>query len=268
MTSISVIIPTWNRESTIKRAVLSALNQTYPVTEVLVCDDGSTDRTKEIIEGIGNSKVKWLSGQRAGMPSVPRNRGIKASTGEWLAFLDSDDEWLPAKVERQLKVVELYKTDAVCSNAYRILPNNDKREQYFDNKDEVIKFEKLVMSNHVICSSCMIKRSLAIKLEGFPESPEFKAIEDYYLWLKVATSTDFAFAGEPLVNYFDYSLQSIRDNKVNEWQQREKIFAALIVWMGKASYVKQGMLSLVKNEYRKAKRINNPNIFSRFFNKK
>ncbi len=66
MTSVSVIIPTWNRESTIKRAVLSALNQTHPVTEIFVCDDGSTDNSKKIsIEEIGSNKVKWISGTKS-----------------------------------------------------------------------------------------------------------------------------------------------------------------------------------------------------------
>ena len=267
MTSVSVIIPTWNRETTIKRAVLSALNQTYPVSEIFVCDDGSTDNSKEIIEGIGSNKVKWISGPRAGLPAVPRNRGIKASTGEWLAFLDSDDEWLPFKIEKQLKAAEQLKTDAVSGNAFRIIPNTDIAKPYLDYSSEKVSFENLVKSNYIICSSCMIKRSLVNTLGGFPESPDFKAIEDYALWLKVATLTDFAFVKEPIVNYYDDPKQSIRDNTVTELQQREKIFANLLAWMNGNPKLKPATLSAVKEEQKRISKMMNPSVFSRLFNK-
>jgi glycosyltransferase involved in cell wall biosynthesis len=267
MTSVSVIIPTWNREVTIKRAVLSALNQTYPVSEIFVCDDGSTDNSREIIEGIGNNKVKWISGPRAGLPAVPRNRGIKASTGEWLAFLDSDDEWLPFKIEKQIKAAELLKTEAVCGNAFRITPNNNAAKPYLDYTGERITFENLVGSNYVICSSCLIKRTVVNNLGGFPESPEFKAIEDYALWLKVATLADFAFVKEPIVNYYDDPKQSIRDNTVTELQQREKIFASLSKWMENNPGTKPFMLSAVKQEQKRISKMMNPGLLYRLFNK-
>jgi teichuronic acid biosynthesis glycosyltransferase TuaG len=267
MTSVSVIIPTWNRESTIKRAVLSALNQTHPVAEIFVCDDGSTDNSKKIIDELGSEKVKWISGPRAGLPAVPRNRGIKASTGEWLAFLDSDDEWLPSKIEKQIKAAELIKTDAVSGNAFRIIPNNDSVKPYLDYIRDCVTFQDLVKSNYIICSSCMIKRSIVNALGGFPEGSEFKAIEDYALWLKVATLTDFAFVKEPIVNYCDDPKQSIRDNTVTELQQREKIFASLSAWMESNSGINPDMLSAVKEEQKRVSKMMNPGIFSRLFNK-
>ncbi len=92
---VSVIIPTWNAAATIKTAVLSALRQTYPPLEILVCEDGSTDNSKEIVESLNDARVRWLTGPHAGQPAIPRNRGIRKATGQWLAFLDSDDEWLP-----------------------------------------------------------------------------------------------------------------------------------------------------------------------------
>src|SRR4051794_13419670 len=100
--SVSVIIPTWNRAATLGPAIQSVLNQTYPPREVLVCDDGSTDNSVDVVAQLDDQRIRWLPGGRGGRPAIPRNRGIGAATGEWLAFLDSDDEWLPDKLERQL----------------------------------------------------------------------------------------------------------------------------------------------------------------------
>lgn len=102
MTKISVIIPTWNRAETLGKAISSALNQTFPPFEIVVCGvDGSPDQ--EIFNLINDPRMRWIEGGRDGLASIPRNRGIKASRGEWLAFLDSDDEWLPDKLEKQLE---------------------------------------------------------------------------------------------------------------------------------------------------------------------
>lgn len=91
--SVSVIIPTWNRELRLKKTIESVLVQTLFPLEILVCDDGLTDNTFEIVKSLNHSKVKWILGEHSGLPAVARNRGIRESKGEWLAFLDSDDWW-------------------------------------------------------------------------------------------------------------------------------------------------------------------------------
>src|SRR5690606_38869541 len=102
MVKISVIIPTWNRAETLGKAISSALNQTLSPYEVIVCGvDGSPDQ--KVVNSIKDPRVRWIEGGKDGLASIPRNRGIKASKGEWLAFLDSDDEWLPEKLEKQFK---------------------------------------------------------------------------------------------------------------------------------------------------------------------
>ncbi len=96
---VSVIIPTYNRVKTIERAVNSVLAQTWTEQEVIVVDDGSTDQTGEILKVYGD-KIRVIRQQNGGV-SAARNAGIKAATGEIISFLDSDDEWLPSKTERQ-----------------------------------------------------------------------------------------------------------------------------------------------------------------------
>src|SRR5512135_2903291 len=122
MPSVSVIIPTWNRRETLERAVRSALDQTVVPQEVLVCDDGSTDDSRRIVEAIGDPRVRWVEGPRGGRPAIPRNRGIRESSGEWLAFLDSDDEWMRDKLARQLAAAAGSGCRAVCTNAERFIP--------------------------------------------------------------------------------------------------------------------------------------------------
>ncbi len=263
MSTVSVIIPTWNRAGTLKRAILSVLNQTYPVTEILVCDDGSTDNSKQTVLEINDTRIKWIEGTHAGMPSIPRNRGIASSVGEWLGFLDSDDEWLPTKIGKQISAAEKLKTDAVCSNAFRIIPGNESGKPYLNYQGQSLSFKELIKCNYIICSSVMFKRSLLNTVVGFPESIEFKAIEDYTLWLRVATQTSFAYLEEPLVNYFDDPKQSIRSGGMTEAQQRKIILNNLLVWTGKNELkVDNNYFKLARIEYYKSVKLTSQNIFT------
>jgi glycosyltransferase involved in cell wall biosynthesis len=262
MTTISVIIPTWNRADTLKRAVVSVLNQTYPVTEILVCDDGSTDNSKYVIEELNNRKVRWLEGPRAGMPSVPRNRGIKASSSEWLAFLDSDDEWLPGKIEKQVLAAEKYKTDAVCCNAYHLTSEgiSDKPLLTFDK--DIVTLDDLLKSNYIICSTSLLKRTLMPAVIGFPEEKEMKSIEDYALWLRVATQTNFTFVNTPLANYSDISSQTIRTTYTDTWEQRIQIFLNFMAWLkSRESEQNRQYYKAAKIEFNEAMKKCNKSVF-------
>src|SRR5690349_9096181 len=120
--TISAVIPTWNRGKTIRAAVESVLAQSYPVTEILICDDGSTDDTAQVVSSIEDPRIRWLPGERSGGPAQPRNRGIENARGEWVAFLDSDDEWLPQKLERQIERIQASRCKASSCNAVRFIP--------------------------------------------------------------------------------------------------------------------------------------------------
>lgn len=227
---VSVVIPTYNRANTIEASIKSALNQTYPIREVLVCDDGSTDDTQTIVESIADERVKWLPGEHMGRPAIPRNRGVRAAIGEWLAFLDSDDEWDKNKVQLQLTYAEKYGTRAVCSNAYRFLPEQGIVGRYLECQKDILTFEDLSKGNYVICSSAMLHRSLLPIVHGFPEETELKALEDYALWLRTATQTGFAFVNQPLVTYLDTPNTSIRAHSQNDGVQRKYVFNNFLQW--------------------------------------
>jgi glycosyltransferase involved in cell wall biosynthesis len=217
--TISIIIPTWNRATTIEKAVQSSLNQTFLPLEILVCDDGSTDNTKEIVESIKNPIVKFIPGEHSGRPATPRNRGIKVARGEWIAFLDSDDEWLPKKLEMQMKILQKTGLKACSTNALRIIPN--KKTWFWQSllrwKSSRITFKDLKKhGNQIVCSSALVQKSLFDQVEGFPEEKNLTAIEDFALWLRISHLTDFAYLRKPFVKYKDDPKHSVRKNSPSQ----------------------------------------------------
>jgi hypothetical protein len=103
---VTVVIPTYNRASLLEKAIDSALSQTYRNIEVIVADDSSTDGTKEMVLAIKDPRIKLLELKRTGHVSPTRNAGVRAGSGKWIAFLDSDDIWLPEKIECQVKKMQ------------------------------------------------------------------------------------------------------------------------------------------------------------------
>ena len=101
---ISAVIPTYNREKTIARAIDSALAQKHPASEIIVIDDGSKDNTREIVESYGE-KTRYIYQDNAGVAAA-RNRGVKEATYDWIAFLDSDDYWLPQHLEQMSDAIQ------------------------------------------------------------------------------------------------------------------------------------------------------------------
>ncbi len=100
---ISIIIPTYNRAQLLKRAIESLLKQTYQGFEIIVVDDASTDSTAEVVTGFDDGRIRYLRHSRNQGPSAARNTGIKVAKGEYIAFLDDDDEYKESKIEKQLK---------------------------------------------------------------------------------------------------------------------------------------------------------------------
>lgn len=236
MTTVSVIIATWNRSASLERAIRSALCQTHSPLEVLVCDDGSIDDTEQVVRSIRDSRVVWLPGERAGRPAVPRNRGIRASQGEWIAFLDDDDLWLPEKIERQLLGAARFSAQAVCSDAWRVGPGSVGSELMIGGVGCRLTFSDLLRGNGVICSSMMVKKEIFKMASGFPEHPNLAAIEDYALWLRIADITAIAYVASPLLNYFDSPETSIRSKGITVYQQRKMVMNDFIAWRSGARF--------------------------------
>jgi teichuronic acid biosynthesis glycosyltransferase TuaG len=221
--SISVVIPNWNGAGTIENAIRSCLRQTAQPKEVLVCDDGSTDNSEEIVRSIGSGIVRWLPGSRSGGPASPRNMGIKTSNGEWIAFLDSDDEWLEKKLESQLALASSLGCKACSTNALRRVNGKLMDSILLDRRQGRITIFDLLRMNEVVCSSMMIHRTIANRAGRFNVSPSLKAFEDYDYWLRIALFTDIAYVEKPLVIYSDMPHVSLRSKGIEQGKAVELI---------------------------------------------
>jgi len=243
---VSVIIPTWNRKCLLAKAVASVLNQRNVSVEVMVCDDGSTDGTAEMIAGWDDARIQLLTIKNAGRPAIPRNRGIAAAQGEWIAFLDDDDIWFPHKLENQLTVAQKNGALAVCSNALRHIPGDKANIPYFASPPERLDFKTLCRCNYVITSSAMFHRSLLPKVIGFPEAERYIVGEDYALWLRVASLTSFVMLHAPQLIYRDSPETSIRSRGNSDKESHQDVFLNWCIWAEWRVLSKNGMYAGVR----------------------
>ncbi len=194
--SVSVVIPSHNRSRLVVRALDSILSQTRPADEILVVDDGSEDDTVERIRG-QQPAVRVVAQPHSGV-SAARNRGIRESTGEWIAFLDSDDEWLPTKLEKQLDALaaspdlSLCHTDEIWIRRGRRVKPMEKHRKY---GGEI--FERCLPLCVISPSSAILHRRLFDEVGLFDES--LPACEDYDLWLRVTARFPVLYLDEPLI---------------------------------------------------------------------
>lgn len=131
---ISIVIPTYNRATTILEAVRSVLTQTYQDIEVIIVDDGSTDKTKDIVEDIEDKRVKYIRLADNAGACKARNIGIDAAKGDYIAFQDSDDIWQPNKLERQMAFMYKVGVDMVFSAIKRFYKYGEKKTSIFPDK--------------------------------------------------------------------------------------------------------------------------------------
>lgn len=197
---VSVIIPSYNMARYVGEAIESVLAQTYKNYELIVVDDGSTDNTAEVVKKyLKPQAVSYIHKENKGI-SVARNTGIKASRGEFIAFLDADDIWLPEKLEHQIKFMDSDKVGIVGCGAYII---NEKGE-IFDNfikktyPNRSLLLGVLNMKNVVSGGSEALARKKCFDVVGiFDEN--LKSSEDWDMWLRIAYHYDIVFVEKPLV---------------------------------------------------------------------
>jgi len=194
--SVSLIIPTRDRRALLRRALASVRAQTVPPDEIIVVDDGSRDGTAQMLRR-DFPGVTVVRQENAGV-SAARNRGIERAAGDWIALLDSDDEWLPQKLERQLAAVDadpeavLCHTDEVwIRRGVRVNP----RDKHAKRHGRI--FEHCLPLCCISPSSVLLRRTLLDEVGLFDET--LPACEDYDLWLRVAARHPVLLVDEPLV---------------------------------------------------------------------
>ncbi len=218
---ISIIIPAYNSEKFIKRTIQSVLNQTYKNFELIIVDDGSTDNTKEIVREFQKKdpKIKYIWEKNSGAPARPKNRGIKRSKGEYIAFLDHDDEWMPEKLEKQLNLFEKEKNLKLGFISSNGLVFNEKENKTYEHKitkrGEV--FQDLLANNFILSSSSVLAKKEVFKNVGFFDE-NLKFSDDWEMWIKIAQKYEFDFFDEALFKYYWHG-----ENVMNKLKGEEKL---------------------------------------------
>lgn len=199
MTSISVIIPTYNRAHLLSRCLDSVLAQSHTADEIIVIDDGSTDNTEKLIN-TNYPDIQYIKQTQQGV-SAARNTGIKQSSSEWIALLDSDDEWHSEKLAKQLEALNLHSEYLLC-HTDEIWIRNGKRINSMDKhkKHGGNIFSMCLPLCAISPSSVMINKILFQELGYFDES--LPACEDYDLWLRICSRYPVLFLEQRLVTKY------------------------------------------------------------------
>jgi glycosyltransferase involved in cell wall biosynthesis len=219
---VSVIIPTYNYRRYVTDAVESALAQTYRPIEVIVADDGSTDGTGEELRRFGD-QIRYLHQENRGLPAA-RNLGIRTATGEYLAFLDSDDLWDPTKLEKQMAVIEADpKVGAVFCEANRVeLETGALIRRQPCRPDARGDIRRTLLQRNCVTgsgSAVLARRECFEKAGLFDES--LRSCEDWDMWIRISRHFHFDFVPEPLVTLRSHAASMTRRLKtMHDYQMR------------------------------------------------
>jgi len=220
---VSVIIPAYQSSKTIERAIISVQRQDYKNLEIIIVDNGSTDNIQEIANSFASkdNRIKMIRLEENKRPAGGRNAGVKEARGDYIAFLDSDDEWLPQKIDYQVPLLQNQPDiGLVMTDSYLVNTTLEKKELYSDyyqsyigrmipvylDDEEVtarligpvrnVLYEKCIVN----LSSVIMRRELFFQCGGFDEN--LFGPEDMDLWVKLAKITNFGYVNKPLVNRY------------------------------------------------------------------
>ena len=257
--NISVVIPSYNRKDFLKRSIDSAINQTKKPLEIIVVDDGSTDGTETMIKS-DYDFVKFIKQKNKGV-SAARNIGIKVSIGEWICFLDSDDEWKKDKLEKQINAMKsnpgykfFHSNEIWIKNGLRI--NQKKKHKKYGGDI----FDKCLDMCRISPSSVMIDKTVFDEVGNFNEN--LVVCEDYELWLRICDKYRIFFIDEPLIikygghqGQLSYSIKSIENHRIKALEylilenlNRKNKRHAIQMLLSKLNIYLKGLVKRKKND--------------------
>jgi glycosyltransferase involved in cell wall biosynthesis len=200
----SVVIPTYNCLSFLRRAIQSVIDQTDQNFEILVIDNASEDGTKEYLGSLKDPRIHSFEVQNYGVIALSRNIGIKNAKGSWICFLDADDIWYKEKLETCHKSID-EKVDVIYHDLVKYGKINFLERKILGSRQlkTPVLVDLLVDGNAINNSSAIVRRAMLKKINYLDESPHMIAAEDYNAWLKISEKTDqFLYIPKVLGEYF------------------------------------------------------------------
>lgn len=197
---ISIVMPAYNAENTVKETIQSVLMQTYTEWELIVIDDGSVDSTPEIVETLAASepRIYCIHNKKNSGVSKARNIGIAETHGEWIAFLDSDDMWEPDKLEKQVDLLGQKPDADIIFTGSSFINRDGKKSSYHLQVPQSVTYRKLLKQNIISCSSAMVRKKWILK---YPMAHD-DMHEDFAVWLQILKDGGRAYGiNEPLLIY-------------------------------------------------------------------
>jgi glycosyltransferase involved in cell wall biosynthesis len=222
--AVSIVIPTYNRAALLGRSIRSVLGQSYRDFELIVIDDGSTDGTRDVVAGFRDRRVRYVPLARNKGAAAARNVGVRMARGKFLAFQDSDDEWLPSKLAKQMSAFERgsVRLGVVYSDMQRVM--SDGTEIYFAAPGApsgrlIDPANRFYQVGNLGVQSSVIKRECFEAAGRFNE--ELPAFEDLEMFIRLSRRCDFYHLREPLVKYYD--TQGVSKDAYACWVSRKKM---------------------------------------------
>ena len=225
MPKVSVIIPTYNRERFLPSAIKSVLKQTFTDFEVIVSDDKSTDHTKQIVRSFRDERVKYILNEGNKGVSAARNSAILASKGDYIAFLDDDDQWLPVKLQKQVEVLDNSRPNICGVYANRVFIEKATGKILSDNpgtkKLRGNLLHQLMIRCPINTPTVVLKRRCLDKIGLFDETISY--MEDRDLWIRLSLHWDFEYISESLARIYVHGQSHLSQNLEAQTAAKEVI---------------------------------------------
>ena len=205
MKKVSVIIPMHNSSKHILECIDSVINQTYKELEIILIDDKSSDKTIRKIKNIKDKRIRIIKLNKNMGAAMARNKGIEASTGDYICFLDSDDFWKIDKVEKQLKFI---KDKAFIYSKYEYLRGN---KTYIANVPEVLTYDGLLKNSAIFTSTVMLNMKYLTKDDIY--MPNIRMGQDYGAWYKILKKVKVAYGMQEVLSVYRVGNKSLSSNK-------------------------------------------------------
>ncbi len=254
--NISIVMPMFNSEETILSAVSSVLNQNYESWELIIIDDGSTDNSLNIVKSIDNHRIFVYSQENSGV-SIARNVGVSKARSDLIAFLDSDDEWLPDFLVTIMKLVKLFPECSLYATSYFFkyqdksdlmpikVPDNIRLESF----QKIINyFQITIQGEPIFYTSCVaVHKEKFESIGGFPKN--IKGGEDILTWARFALSSDIAYCAKPLAIY---NLPAVQSRAVRTLPNEDPVGDEMLKMLNeyKSSEKSSGLIEYIGHWYK------------------